>query len=83
MFKECVVSREIDAQLFILAQFQYQMMVFRMCFFFFYLLFLVEALLVTVWYAETSGVENVCNLEAAENALNLSPTGTLQMREQL
>lgn len=45
---------------------------------FFYLLFLVEALLVTVWYAETSGVENVCNLEAAENALNLSPTGTLQ-----
>lgn len=43
-----------------------------------YLLFLVEALLVTVWYAETSGVENVCNLEAAENALNLSPTGTLR-----
>lgn len=44
-----------------------------------YLLFLVEALLVTVWYAETSGVENVCNLEAAQNALNLSPTGTLKM----
>lgn len=51
--------------------------------FFFYLLFLIEALLVTVWYAETSGVENVCNLEAAENALNLSPTGTLQMREHM
>lgn len=50
---------------------------------FFYLLFLIEALLVTVWYAETSGVENVCNLEAAENALNLSPTGTLQMREHI
>uniref|UniRef100_A0A3B4VC11 Uncharacterized protein n=1 Tax=Seriola dumerili TaxID=41447 RepID=A0A3B4VC11_SERDU len=49
----------------------------------FYLLFLIEALLVTVWYAETSGVENVCNLEAAENALNLSPTGTLQMREHM
>lgn len=48
---------------------------------FYYLLFLVESLLVTVWYAETSGVENVCDLEAAENALNLSPTGTLQMRE--
>lgn len=51
--------------------------------FFFYLLFLIEALLVTVWYAETSGVENVCNLEAAENALNLSPTGTLQLREHI
>lgn len=48
-----------------------------------YLLFLIEALLVTVWYAETSGVENVCNLEAAENALNLSPTGTLHMREHI
>lgn len=48
-----------------------------------YLLFLIEALLVTVWYAETSGVENVCNLEAAENALNLSPAGTLQMREHM
>lgn len=49
----------------------------------FYLLFLIEALLVTVWYAETSGVENVCNLEAAENALNLSPTGTLHIREHI
>lgn len=57
------------------------MKVIRMCFFCFYLLFLIEALLVTVGYAETSGVENVCDLEAAENALNLSPTGTLQMRE--
>lgn len=46
----------------------------------FYLLFLVEALLVTVWDAKTSGVENVCNLEAAQNALDLSPTGTLQMK---
>lgn len=42
-----------------------------------YLLFLVKAFLVTVWYAETSGVENVCNLEAAQNAFDLSPTGTL------
>ena len=52
-----------------------------MCFY--YLLFLIEALLVTVRYAETSGVQNVCNLEAAENALDLSPTGTLQTREHI
>lgn len=41
------------------------------------LLFLIETLLVTVRYAETSGVENVGNLEVAENALNLSSTGTI------
>lgn len=41
------------------------------------LLFLIEALLVTVWYAETSGVENVGDLEVAENALNLSSAGAL------
>lgn len=64
-----------------LAYSQYQMMSFECAFF--YLFFLIEALLVTVWYAETSGVENVCNLEAAENALNLSPTGTLQMKEHI
>lgn len=62
--------------------FPYQMMVFENGLFC-YLLFLVETLLVTVWYAETSGVENVRNLEAAENALNLSPTGTLHMKQQL
>lgn len=45
-----------------------------------YLLFLVKAFLVTVWYAETSGVENVCNLEAAQNAVDLSPTGTLPVK---
>lgn len=49
---------------------------------FFNLFFLIEALLVTVWYAETSGVENVCNLEAAQNALYLSSTGTLHMGEK-
>ena len=48
---------------------------------FFYLLFLVEALLVTVWYAETSGVEDAGHFEAAENTLHLSSTGTLLMRE--
>lgn len=48
-----------------------------------YLFFLIEALLVTVWYAETSGVQDVCNLEAAEDALNLSPTGTLRTREHI
>lgn len=42
-----------------------------------HLLFLIEALLVTVGYAETSGVENVGDLEVAENALNLSSAGTL------
>lgn len=47
-----------------------------------YLLFLVKAFLVTVWYAESSGVENVCNLEAAENALDLSPTGTLPVKRR-
>lgn len=47
-----------------------------------YLLFLVKALLVTVWYAETSWVENVCNLEAAENALDLSPTWTLPVKRR-
>lgn len=47
----------------------------------FYLLFLIEALLVTVWNAETSGTEDVCDLQAAENAFDLPPTGTLQMRE--
>lgn len=47
-----------------------------------YLLFLVKAFLVTIWYAESSGVENVCNLEAAENALDLPPTGTLPGRRR-
>lgn len=47
-----------------------------------YLLFLVKAFLVTVWYAESSGVENVCNLEAAENALDLSPTGALPVKRR-
>lgn len=42
-----------------------------------HLLFLIEALLVTVWYAETSGIENVGDLEVAENAFNLSSAGTL------
>lgn len=47
-----------------------------------YLLFFVKAFLVTVWYAETSGVENVCNLEAAQNAFDLSPTGTLPVKRR-
>lgn len=47
-----------------------------------YLLFLVKAFLVTVWYAETSGVENVCDLEAAQDAFDLPPTGTLAGRSR-
>lgn len=47
-----------------------------------YLFFLVKAFLVTVWYAEASGVENVCNLQAAQNAFNLSPTGTLPVKSR-
>lgn len=46
----------------------------------FYLLFLVKAFLVTVWDAETSGVENVRDLEAAQDALDLPATGTLAGR---
>lgn len=42
-----------------------------------YLFFLIKSLLVAVWYAETSGVEDVAYFQAAENVLNLSSTGSL------
>lgn len=37
----------------------------------------VEALIVTVWDVEASGVEDVCDLQSFEDTLHLSKTGTL------
>lgn len=42
-----------------------------------YLFFFVEALIVTVWDVEASGVEDVCDLQSFKDTLHLSKTGTL------
>lgn len=46
-----------------------------------YLFFFVEALIVTVWDVEASGVEDVCDLQSIEDTLHLSSTGTLNTQD--